>query len=334
MANENYDLSYLASRYRLTEKSLMDITDWFKNNYGLNVRDIIENKNGYLFVGDYGIPIGEITFNRVKGDYNNPVCHMGAKERIMEERAIRQERKREQQRKKFRLQKGVRIGVALTAASVIALSALGVIKPLDVFKGKPQTVAVATDVNSQISMADANDLILVEWADYTMGRISEICADSEYEQFESFREIAYSDYFAKAMGSYYNYVDYLDTPIPEDIIAESKVGARNNFRSEIMAFNDYLNNSVAFSNETFEKSPFAQAVIVDDLGNILEDENGRVILADGKEAVFAEGGYSVYVRALDADYSITELPDDAIIKDGVVYVDQSHLKEQENRMTK
>lgn len=327
---DNYDLPFFTSRFKLTERSLGNALILLEKQSGLKIRDIKEVKDGYVFIGDFGILVGDITFNYSRGEYNNIKYHTGAREAIIEEANKRKAQKRKNEQKKFRLQKGIRLGVALTTASIIGLTALGVIKPLDfIFHDNSQTV-VASEV-SETSILDANDLLALRWADYAMGEVSEICSNTEYETVANMREIAYADYYVKVMSSYYDYLDYYDqmsSGIPEDLITDGMSRAHNNFRSNLLSFDEYLKNSVAFSNCTFSNSPFSDAIIIDDMGQVASSGvDGEIVDSTGNVITYDDGNYEVYVKGVDFGYNLDNLPDSSIIHDGEVYVDYANAKE-------
>lgn len=335
MAKNDYDFSFISRRYNLAESSLENVAESFEKTFNLKIKEIEENEDGYIFVGDFGILVGEMLFDKTKGAYKRPVYHSGSREAILKER---NRRINAQRTRKFKLQRRKRLGIAIAAAGIIALTGLGVIKST-VFSGdiNPTPVAVQ-EASQQSSIYESNDILLLEWANHAMGEVSEVCDASEYDGVQSLREQVYTDYFAKGMSSYYNYVDICDQEkegFPAELIAESKENAHSSFREKLIYFNDYLKNSIYFSDFTFENSPFTDAVLVDQDGNVLqENDNGSVILSDSEEAVYIDSDYRVYVRAEDANFTLTNLPEDAIVKDGIVYVDSSHLSDTEKQLSK
>lgn len=331
MKNDNdLNLDFIATRrYKLTESTLNDVADEIQRSYGLEVLEILETEEGYVFRGKYGFTIGDLTYDSQRGGYKSFNYHRGVKENIREKD---EQKKRASRQRKYKVQRNKRIGVALTAGAVALFVSIGVIKGLTTEQPHKETirtenVAVATHLNT---IDNANDLILVAWANYAMGEVTEFCENSEIDVFQGMNTDVYANVFAPVMMNYYNYLDCVDSPLPSDIIGSSLEANHSSFRSSAVAFNEYL-KTMNFTSCTFANSPFADAVVFDASGKAVvasDRYKGEVNSADGKLITYDDSGYSLYIRAVDVpdnNYSITNLPDDARLYNGETYVDYMHL---------
>lgn len=341
--DENIDLIY-STRIPLTERSLEELCDRLERKSGVPIRGWKELKDdgGYVFYGDYKIPVGDVVFDTRQGTYRGLSYRIGSKQQIEAERKKRTMQERKQ--RKLKVQRNRRIGVAIAAAGMIALASYGVVHlPSTAVRDvEPVTVASSTIMEEKTaSIVTAEDLLLIEWANYAIGEVSQICSSSPYEAVSCQYDIAYPDYFAKVMQSYYGYLDYLDQEkigFPADLIASSKENAHTSFRSNAIAFDEYLENNVAFRNLTFSNSPYAYSILVDKDGKVVTGESGVVIGEDGQVVTIDDtSSYDVYIKASvvpGAHYTLTNLPEDAILVDGEAYIDSSHLHDVKHTFTK
>ena len=180
------------------------------------------------------------------------------------------------------------------------------------------------------TVASANDLILNSWANYAIGEVIDGANSSDYQYAQSVAEDLRNNYYNKMMLSYYNYVDQIDSGLPDDIIGKLKDSYHNEFRNQCYIFDEALENSF-YDYVTFDESPYADAVVYDQNGNRVVsnglygesyDSNGSLIIPGGNI------GYIVYVKAVDVpgnNYSITNLPSDTKFINGETYVSDEHL---------
>lgn len=312
-------------RYPLTERALEVTVESIKENYDLVVREIKETDKGYVFIGKYGFTIGDITFDEASGKYRPFNYHEGVISRIKDRDKAEAQKKK---KKHFKLQKYKRIGVALTATAILALAAVGAVKFLGNTNDKPtQQVEVVQQMNT---VANANDLILYSWANYAMNEVYTAAENAEVERAETLSEQLRTNNFNAVMMNYFNYTDQINSDLPAEY--SGKDSYHSEFRNQCYLFDEALENSY-FSHATFDESPYANAIVMDQNGNIVQagslygetcDINGNLLIVDGN--------YVVYVRAVDVpnnDYTITNLPDDAEFVNGEAYVADHHLDDFE-----
>jgi hypothetical protein len=183
-------------------------------------------------------------------------------------------------------------------------------------------------------VANANDLILFSWANYAMGELSSIAAESQYDHFGTMAENMRVDYFTPIMSSYYNYVEEGLLDLPIELTGDSIKTSHNSFRNNAYLFDEELQDR-GFGSCTFKNSPFANAIVVDAYGQIVAGtENGlfgEVYDSKGELITLeSEMGYTIFVRAQDVvgnQYGTSNYPEDAIMYKGVAYVSSSHLND-------
>lgn len=338
MANNEFNFVY-TRRYKITQRSLDKIAENIKKNLGIDVYRIQEIDDGYVFIGKYGISIGDLTYLPQQGEYRKFNYHQGAKESILardkeEKRKINPTNKRHPRR--FKLQRK-RLGIALAAGSIALLIAGGSItlKTNALQATKAPTYAVQ-QVNT---VASANDLILNAWANYAMGLVVQGSQDTSYEHAQVVADDLRSNYFNNAMLQFFNYTDQIESGLPIDVIGKLKDSYHNEFRNQCYLFDEALESSY-YSYATFDESPYADAVVF--------DQNGDRVVANGLYGESCDGtgnlilpggniGYSVYVKAVDVpgnDYSITNLPADTRFINGETYVSDEHLDDFVNVSSK
>lgn len=329
------------SRFKLTERRLNEICDSVKERYGLDVKEILETDNGYVFKGNYGFTIGDVTYDTVTGTYRPFNFHRGVVESIRErDEAIRARRAQERKRK-YKVQRNVKIGTAITAAGLVVLVGLGVVKGLNSTPNVPDSsqVGIVSEVEDLQSIRDVNDLILIDWANFAINGLSEACDRSEYEFFKSEKETAYANLYVPIMSNYYNYLDMIDSGLPQEMVGSSIQNNHDSFRNSAYSFNDYLGGDY-FSEFEFKNTPFASAIVVDSQGRVVDttgEIHGELVDGEGKVITFDDSTAKVYVKASAVpgqNYDISSLPEDAVVFEGEAYVAASHLNDKEVKVTK
>ncbi len=337
MINDN-NLEFVANkRYRVSEGTLKEITEEIHKKYGIDVVEILENDEGYVFRGKYGFTIGDLTYDTNNGVYKDFNYHRGVVE------SIKEREKRMKKRRQYKIQRNKRIGLAFTAAGMAALIGIGVIKSVDKMSEIKDPVSVETvAIEKHLNTIDnANDLVLIDWANYAMGSFRDYCAGSNIDAINSLDSTVYADIYVPVMSSYYNYLDCLDSLIPAEIVAESLEKNHNQFRNSAKEFNDYL-ISINLSQFSFEQSPFSDAIVFDKTGKLVESYKrftGEVMGSDGELVTYdGDRAYTIYVQATDVpgnDFAINNLPDDARLFNGETYVDLEHFTDRNlNGVTK
>lgn len=324
------------TRYSLSEATLERIIQDVERVYGVKVLKIKETEGGYVLLGKYGFSIGDITFNYKTKKYNQFNFHRGVVELI--------DKKNQEvlaKRKKYKVQRTKR-RVTLTAAGLAVLISLGVVAGKHISETKaldanPSYVAVETERQHLNTITTANDLLLVNWANYAMGRVSDVCSNSEYDAIQVMRDDVYANLFVPVMSNYYDYLDYNDSPLPDDMVGDLMSKKHERFRMLVADFDDYLTTSPAFSSCAFSQSPFVNAVVVDKNGNVIGDSiryYGETFDNDGKLVTY-DDNLKIFIRADDvpnSNYSISNLPSDTMFLNGVAYVSSEHLNEFEKTL--
>lgn len=329
MANNDYRFVY-SRKIALSNEQLDRYAADIKRRLGVEVKNIQEVDEGYLFKGNFGIVIGDLTYDPHQGLYRQFNYHQGAVEKIAKEEEARKKtppvsRRRSRQ---FKLQRNKRIGIALGAGALAVLLSIGAIV---VKTNAVETYKLPSYNMEQVNtVASANDLILNSWANYAMGEVIAGSTNSNYEYAQTVADDLRNNYYNNLMLQYYNYTDQIDSGLPEDIIGKLKDSYHNEFRNQCYIFDEALENSF-YDYVTFDESPYADAVVYDQNGNRVVsnglygesyDSNGNLILPGGNV------GYTVYVKAVDVpgnNYSITNLPSDTKFINGETYVSDEHL---------
>lgn len=323
--SENNDFKFIhVGRFKLSSSQLQEVCDNIKKDTGLEVMHVDEIEEGYEFVGKHDIPIGLIEYLPTENKYRRFNYYRGAKEEIQKKERV----SRTSKTKKFKLQKGKRIGIAIGAAGLALLISMGAMK---LQTKAVDTDYVATDYSQQLNtVASANDIILSSWANYAMNLVYDGAAETNYDYAQTVSEELRASYYNNLMTNYFSYVDQVESGLPEEVIGKLRDSYRNKFRHKCYEFDEALENSF-FNYATFDESPYADAIVFDQSRNrVVEngqygesyDYNGNLILVDGNV------GYTVYVKAVDVpgnDYSITNLPSDALFINGETYVSDEHL---------
>ena len=348
--NDFYDIPF-ARPYRITARSLDRIKESLARELNCHFEEIsvfFDSKKGYYFYGPYDICIADLIFEG--SEYRGVQLYGGViedlkeqleeerirleqedKRRRLEKRRLERERERiakRNRRIKYVLQKYVAPGVLLTAGGIAVLTGIGAIH--NAITKEP--TAIVQQVPSRNTVANANDLILYRWVNYAMGQVSDIAYNSSYEQVASFAEQIRVDYFSPVMKLYYEYMDNLSLNLPTELVGDSVKNSHNGFRNSAYLFDEALEEH-NFGNCVFEESPYANAIVVDVNGLVIEgssqnlfgevyDSYGQLLSVDNTDY------YTIYVRAQDIignDYGTSNYPADAIMYEGVAYVSDSHL---------
>ena len=353
MREEHYDIPF-ARPYRLTENSLDKIRLSLAKNVNCRVEEIhcqFDSNKGYYFYGPYDICIADLLFegSEYRGVqlYGGIIVDLKAqleeeRKRVLEEnrRRLRQEqreakereRKEERNRKvKFVLQKYVVPGVMITTLGIGALTGIGAIHRA--LTDEPVQIVQEVNLNT---VANANDILLFNWANYAMGELSEISRNSDYDHVMGMAEIMRTDYFTPIMSSYYSYVEEGMLDLPVELTGESIKTNHNSFRNNAYLFDEELQDR-GFGDCSFKNSPFANAIVVDAYGLVVSSSDGGLFgeIYDSKGELItteSEMGFHIYVRAEDVvgnNYGTSNYPEDAIMYKGVAYVSSSHLNDYE-----
>lgn len=302
---------------------------YFYGPYDICVADCLIEGSEYRGLSIYGGVVEDLKV-QLEDERRRAAEDARRRMRIQQKEAKERARREERNRKvRFVLQKYVVPGVLITAVGLGSLAAIGAIK--DYRAKEPIEVVQVADLNT---VANANDLILFSWANYAMSELSQIAAESQYDQIGTMAENMRVDYFTPIMSSYYNYVEEGMLDLPIELTGESIKTSHNSFRNNAYLFDEELQDR-GFGKCSFKNSPFANAIVVDAYGQIVAgtdnglfgevyDSKGELITLD------SEMGYTIFVRAQDVvgnQYGTSNYPEDAIMYKGVAYVSSSHLND-------
>ena len=355
MGNDYFDIA-IARPYSLTEKSLENIKDSLAKAINCRVEEInvqFDRNKGYYFYGPYDICVADLLFERSEyrgvqiyggviedlkvqlEDERRRVAEEARRNQIMANKAAKERiiKERKAKRRKYVLQKYVIPGVAITAVGIGVLTGLGAIR--DAVTKEP--VNIVQQVQTLNTIANANDLLLFNWSNYAMCKLSDIAEASDYDHIKSVADNLREDYFTPIMSSYYNYLEESTLGLPIELTGEAIKTNHNSFRNNAYLFDEEL-QAKSFGSCSFANSPFANALIVDAYGKVVSssdsglfgevyDSNGEIITLE------SEMGYIIYVRAEDVlgnNYGTSNYPEDALMYKGVAYVNSSHLYDYES----
>lgn len=344
--------------YRIYEQNIDQFRSRLANLCTCSIDEIkcyFDPKNGYrfYFISTKGVekPIAHILWEN--NHYQKPVeyviaidevCNMlrNEREQARQRELARQEARRirveKEKRRKFKLQKYKSVGKRVAAGALITFvvfAAGAKISDVVIDQVNAKNTPVITFEQNLNTIGSANDIILAEWIDYAMSEVTDTYENSEWKEQLSYQvEYLKSSYYIPTASAYYDYIERVEANMPE-LDGDLKEKYHTRFRDNAIAFNDEL-KAKSYNSATFANSPFANAVVVDSLGNLVTNEVGNGVVYDSNgELIYDRADYSIYVRATDIEnnnYTLENLPVDARFINGEAYVPVSHLYDftQEN----
>lgn len=289
----------------ITQDELDDISRRVGDMQGLRVKKTVNTGRGIAFIGAYGVKLAEFNYVNRTNSFEiklNPV----AKDEYYQkkEQAQRKERQKRAKRR-FILQKTATVGTiaAFSVAAIIGLHSLfsgGInVNPSGV---DTEPVAQVQTVN----LSDAEIPIVLKWADYAMGEYRDDVEASEYSEYLGYQyDELYQNSFAPMYSSYENYYELEASGLPEEMIGNSKTNYLGKVRSYAMDINDEVSSRYQFENTVFANA------IVKDTGDLSHASDVEILIPlDGLKGT---------------EYSIGNLPDDAVIHEGEVYISADHI---------
>lgn len=319
--DENVEFVY-SKRYKLTDNYLGRVCEQIKEKYGIDVARIDENERGYIFVSKYDYTIGNLEYDPHVGKYKPFNYHVGVEERVREAAA---EERKIARTKRLKLQKYQRIGAFLTIAGLATVVTVG---SMFAIKGHEPKAPVAVEQH-MTNITEADDIVLVSWAQYAMGKITDAANGSPHEYVSTQRENLYTSSFMPVMMNYYNYVDQLDSGLPQEIVGDLTKQYHDNFRRAVYSFNEAVVSSL-FPDCSFESSPYADAVVLGINNSQLNSgtRNGEKIDDNGTVIIYNDDDYNLYIQASDVpnnEFSVGNLPAGSTIYNNEVYVSDDLL---------
>lgn len=349
---DNLDIPF-SRPYRIYEDNLDQFIIRLANLCTCSTDEIkcsFDPKNGYrfYFIAPDGVekPIAHILWEN--NHYQKPVeyiiaidevCSMlkrqreQARERALARQEERKAKIEQEKQRKFKLQKYKTVGKRVAVGALISFlvfAAGAKISDVVIDQVNAKNATVITFEQSLNSIGSANDIILAEWIDYAMSEVTDSYENSEWkDQLQYQVEYLKTSYYIPTASAYYDYVERIEADMPDLLDGDLKERYHTRFRDNAIAFNDEL-KAKGYNSATFSNSPFANAVVVDSLGNIVTNDNNGVIYDSNGELIYDRADYSIYVRANDIEnnnYSLDNLPSDARFINGEAYVLISHLKD-------
>lgn len=316
--------------YRLDLQQVKSVCKQIREEYGVEVVAIEETDTGYKFYGKYGIELGRWSYDFNEQKYRPFSFNNWAVSAIKNKQNEELNNKKKATGRK-KLQKNVKRGVAIAAGSIAVLIGLGVIKVSN--QNNSNNRVMAETVNTGVELEDANDLVVLSWADYAMSEINSTCSSSPYEVIQGMSGDIRTCYYAPLMSSYYTYLDQVDSFLPEKYVENSKSKERENIKSKALSFNKRLDDPY-FKDLVFEKTPYAQAVAVDNNGVAITQNgahSGEVVDSEGNAVTYDDSSkWSLYIPVFTIPGNVYEsgnLPDDSILYNGNLYVGIEHYND-------
>lgn len=298
---EKRKIDIMSDHFPLTQEELEDVATKVNEIMGLKVKNIKVTKRGIAFLGEFGIPIADMTRIQTNGLYEMHYRDNAGKiiRRKEKERRLRIER-----RNRF-------ISVLLVGGlSIGAISAgAGAVKD-----AKEARIAEQTRYEQRINdIYDAHESILIGYADYEYSQFDNMMKSNDYDKDGTMMDAIYHNYLMPVHSNAYNYAEnselysaFSGTEMA-DQISSSLERERSEIRTSTIALQDRLGAGFEFY-----RSPYRNAIV---------DPNAKPGEVDFHEI-------KVYIPAsdipgLEIDYQ--NLPEDSIVVNGVLYVEDDYL---------
>ena len=308
--NDGIDL--ITDHFSLTKEELNAATTKVNEIFGKNVKEIKTTGRGVAFIGEYNTLLADFTYISGTGQFELH-CNRQAEQEIQRRAEIARRKRinehRKQRKRKLALQ---RVAAFVLIAGVSIAGVVGLHNRIDANKNNPDNEIVNV-VGADVKTINNSDVeIVVEWLDYGMSGWYDTYDKSEYREYVMPQyDSAYESYFIPAHRAYSHYEEMVATELPDDIIGDSKQNALNSVYENANMLNDLVPNSYQFV-----ASPYSKAIVVE-----MEDGSKEVYIPFDEIDDFT-------------DYSINNLPSDAKLIDGKVYVLDNHLHEVETNLNK
>lgn len=299
-------------RMEISKEEVEAATQRVNELQNLPVKGTKNTGNGISFLGPYGIVLAKFTYTdrasafEIRLNKNAQKQYQEAHRKEKNRRAIR----------KFVVCRVLPFG----AAAVIGITS---VVNLVRWAGEKIDLSPGNDIGvvdvADISVADLNEVdpsIVLAWADHAMGEYRESIEKSEYSdyiigQYDNLYECS----FGPMHSAYESYYEYKTSGLPQEMMGNSIETAYSRFRSNAWDLNDSLPSSYKFEN-----SIYAKAVV---LGEYDEDTHAYDM--------------EVYVPLSemgDTEFDVGNLPDDAVIHKGEIFVSIKHLHKLDKGFSK
>ncbi len=166
-------------------------------------------------------------------------------------------------------------------------------------------------------MDKMKDLVLLNWANYTMNLITDIASRSDNSEFMELRDKLYTSFYIPIKMDEFNY---------SDAVGDNPNGAKDNLisayhmnlRDDVRAFDDELNDFYSFYS-----SPYAEAIVLVD-GKVVDDDD-IVVRKNGQVVTYVSKDYKIYLPLDKIEGMLETDVNDKIKHKGRIYVNSSYV---------
>lgn len=293
----------------LSREEIDKITARVEEQQGIVVESTKNKGNGISFMGPYDIALADFSYSTERGKLVlklNKNANKQYKEQV--------EKERKKAVRKYILQKYV---LPISGAVIIGagiLTSVGHAKNI-LFPKVGTEVSVEENVN-KASLSDAEIPVVLAWANYAINEYYDSAASSQYSDTAlSFYERVYQEDFVPLCSAYESYYELINSGLPQEMVVDAAMKKLGEIKSSAHNLNKSLSGDMQF-----EETPFSQAIILDE---------------DAEDKYAQEVDVYIPLSTLeDTLYSVDNLPGDAIIHNGEVYVLSNHLYDKEMKSSK
>lgn len=310
---QNDGIDLITDHFSLSKEELESAKAKVNQIFGKNVKNIVTTGRGVAFIGDYNTVLADFTFISSTGQFELHYNKQAEAEIVRRAEIARRKRvneyRKKRRRRKFVLERVVPFVLiaGISIGSIVGLANRNTDTDINL---KDELVSVVgVDVKT---INDSEVEVIMEWLDYGMTGFYDTCDNSPYRDYVMPQyEDAYQTYFVSAHSAYCDYQEMVETGLPDDIIGSSKANLLNKVYENANKLDEVLPNAYQFV-----ASPYSKAITFE--------------MEDGTKEVY------IPFDEIDelTDYSVNNLPEDAKIVDGKIYVLDDHLREVENNLKK
>lgn len=296
----------------LTKAEIEQATARVMERQNLPVKETKTTGKGVIFVGPYDVILGKYVYSDERGRFELKFS------KNVEENYRNQVKKAKQKQavRKFVLNR------VLPIAGVVVIGTTGLFhliqnanEQVNLGNSTDTSIVNVADPNA-LSLNNADLPIVLAWADYAMGEYYNDVNNSEYREYVMPQyERTYEEDFMPLHSSYETYYEVTSSGLPYEMIGETAENSLGRIRDCAQRVNEDVP-----SDAQFEDTVFTHAIIID------EDAKNKYAM-----------DVDIYVPLAElknTNYSIENLPDDAIIYEGEVYVLYTHMFDKVNTDSK
>ena len=308
--DENIDI--VEKKVILSKAEIEQATERVREKQNLPVTGTKVTGKGVLFVGPYDIILGKYVYSEEHGKFELKFS------KNVEENYRTQRRKAKQKKavRKFVFTK------ALPVAGAVFIGTWGLFsfiqnanEKVNLSNNSDVSIVDVADPNA-LSLNNADLPIVLAWADYAMNEYYEDVNNSEFSEYKIPRyERTYQEDFLPLHSSYEAYYEVTSSGLPSEMVGETAEKSLGRVRDSAKRLNEDVPDDAKFG-----ETVFTHAIIID------EDAKNKYAM-----------DVDIYVPLAElknTNYSIENLPDDAIIYEGEVYVLYTHIFDKVNTDSK